>query len=131
MSSMPSFPEPHAPVPFTYNDDRAILPSASTHIRLLELYPSSGIEPEPASAAAIRTDEDDSDAHFSSLLVCEISSTPVATPRLFKALSYTWGRPDKTHTIEISGSRLGITASLDAALRHLRSRDEKVTLWID
>ncbi|KAF4837539.1 Heterokaryon incompatibility protein 6, OR allele [Colletotrichum siamense] len=131
MSSVPSFPEPHAPVPFTYNDDRAILPSASTHIRLLELYSSSGIGPEPASAAAIRTDEGDSDAHFSSPLVCEISSTPVATPRLFKALSYTWGRPDKTHTIEISGSRLGITASLDAALRHLRSRDEKVTLWID
>ncbi|KAK6218965.1 heterokaryon incompatibility protein [Colletotrichum tabaci] len=130
MASVPPLPDQQSTVYFRY-DDHARLSSASTHIRLIELYPSRhGGDIGPGS-----TDEDDarrSAAHYSSPLRCSITTTPIATPRPYEALSYTWGPPEKSHSIDIaSGGRLGITASLDAALRHLRRRDEPVTIWID
>ncbi|TDZ83713.1 Heterokaryon incompatibility protein 6, OR allele [Colletotrichum sidae] len=131
MSSVPTLPKPQDPDKFSYTSAGGCLPSASTHIRLLELYPWRADADESASESG-GTDEDrERAAHYSSPLVCDISVTPTANPRLFKALSYTWGPPDKTHAIEIARTRLGITASLDTALRHLRRRDGPVTLWID
>ncbi|KAK1714507.1 heterokaryon incompatibility protein [Colletotrichum acutatum] len=131
--SVPPLPDQQDIAEFSYTNDKVILPSASTHIRLLELYPSThGFDAASASAsgAPSNTDEGDSDnasSHYSSPLRCALSTTPIATPRLYKALSYTWA----THSIDIEGASLLITASLDTALRHIRRKDELVTLWID
>ncbi|KAJ0160364.1 Heterokaryon incompatibility protein 6, OR allele [Colletotrichum tanaceti] len=134
MASVPPLPDQQSAVYFSY-DDHARLSSASTHIRLIELYPPRhGGDTGPGSI----TDEDDarrSAADYSSPLRCSITTTPIATPRPYEALSYTWGPPDKSHSIDVVAGggrrRLGITASLDAALRHLRRRDGPVTIWID
>ncbi|GKT41051.1 heterokaryon incompatibility protein 6, OR allele [Colletotrichum spaethianum] len=134
MASVPTLPSRQSASNFSY-DTQARLPSASTHIRLLELYPSGrGTHATSASSSgADSTDEDEPGhaAHYSSPLKCTISITPIATPQPYKALSYTWGQPDKSHSIEIGGAHLAITASLDTALRHLRQKDEPVTLWVD
>ncbi|KAK1599316.1 heterokaryon incompatibility protein [Colletotrichum navitas] len=133
MASVPKLPSRQNSVPhFSY--DRVRLPSASTHIRLLELYPS-----RHATGAAIISREDpppDQDdtgrgARGPSPLRCVVSTTPIDTPQPYRALSYTWGRPDKSHSIDVGGTRLWITASLDTALRHIRREDEPVTLWVD
>ncbi|KAG7057444.1 heterokaryon incompatibility protein [Colletotrichum scovillei] len=137
MPSVPPLPDQQDIAEFSYIDDKVILPSASTHIRLLELYPSThGFDAASASAsgAPSNTDEGDSDnasSHYSSPLRCALSTTPIATPRLYKALSYTWGTSGATHSIDIEGASLLVTASLDTALRHIRRKDEPVTLWID
>ncbi|KAK0374398.1 heterokaryon incompatibility protein [Colletotrichum limetticola] len=137
MPSVPLLPDQQNIVEFSYTNDKVILPSASTHIRLLELYPSThGFDAASASAsgAPSNTDEGDSDnasSHYSNPLKCALSTTPIATPRLYKALSYTWGTSRATHSIDIEGASLLITASLDTALRHIRRKDEPVTLWID
>ncbi|KXH68419.1 heterokaryon incompatibility protein [Colletotrichum salicis] len=137
MPSVPPSPDQQDIADFSYNHDEAILPSASTHIRLLELYPSThrfDAASASASGAPSNTDEGDSDnasSHYSTPLKCAISTTPIATPRLFKALSYTWGTSGATHSIDVEGASFRITASLDTALRHIRLKDEPVTLWID
>ncbi|KAK1974411.1 heterokaryon incompatibility protein [Colletotrichum cereale] len=139
MSSVPALPDQQsaaAAACFSY-DDRARLPSASTHIRLLELYPSrhaTGATSASPSGDADSPDEDSpgrAAARDSSPLRCAVSTTPIDAPRPYRALSYTWGLPEKSHSIDVEGARLGITASLDAALRHVRREDEPVTLWID
>ncbi|KAF4544522.1 Heterokaryon incompatibility protein [Lasiodiplodia theobromae] len=49
----------------------------------------------------------------------------------YTALSYTWGtgRPDAT--IVCDGQPLGITISLETALRHFRRKDHAIVMWID
>ncbi|KAK2060712.1 HET-domain-containing protein [Colletotrichum caudatum] len=89
------------------------------------------LHPLPGGAGSPDEDELGRAARRSSPLRCAVSTTPVATPRPYKALSYVWGPQDKSHSIDIGGARLGITASLDTALRHLRQDDEPVTLWVD
>ncbi|OLN86983.1 Heterokaryon incompatibility protein 6, OR allele 5 [Colletotrichum chlorophyti] len=135
MSSVLSPPEPpKGRAHFSYDNDIARLPSASTHIRLLELYPSragAGAASASASAPGDGGESNDSFAHYSSPLVCSISVTPIARPRQFNALSYTWGPAEKSHVVEIAGAHLGITSSLDTVLRYLRRRDDSVTLWVD
>ncbi|EFQ34261.1 heterokaryon incompatibility protein [Colletotrichum graminicola M1.001] len=134
MASVPTWPSRQNSVPrFSY--DQVCLPSASTHIRVLELYPSRHAT-SVNSASPDEVDPPDEDgpgcaARYSSPLRCAVSTTPIDTPRPYKALSYTWGKPDKSHGIDIGGARLGITASLDTALRHVRKENEPVTLWID
>lgn len=102
---------------FTYS----ALPSKTHYIRLLTLFPS--------------TEE-------ASVLRCRLTSVAVDTFPAFKALSYTWGPPERTHTLWVEKARpsssasaqflsLRITASLDEALRHLRGSKDDLTLWID
>lgn len=107
-----------APKEFTY----PALPSNSLHVRLLTLYPS--------------TEE-------TSRLKCRLTSVAIDTFPAFKALSYRWGPPERTHTLLVETTSqdqstdpaqfltLGITASLDEALRHLRDPKQDLTLWID
>ncbi|KAK2010497.1 HET-domain-containing protein [Colletotrichum eremochloae] len=137
MDPVPTLPNRQSAAPRFNYDEQARLPSASTHIRLLELYPSGQVtDPTSASASPSKPDLPDEDdpgcpAGYSSPLRCAVSTTPIDTPRPYRALSYTWGRPDKSHSIDIGGAHLGITASLDTALRHVRQKDEPITLWID
>ncbi|KAF1960458.1 hypothetical protein CC80DRAFT_501674 [Byssothecium circinans] len=90
------------------------LPCASTHIRLLDLYP-----PKSDSAKSAAT------------LNGRLYSTPIDSPSPYKALSYAWGTGGRTHSIHLSDIEVKITASLDEAIRHFRHPKEVVTLWID
>lgn len=49
----------------------------------------------------------------------------------YEALSYVWGAPSTSHTIQISSSALPITANCDTALRSLRRQSEDRLLWVD
>ena len=93
---------------FSYDD--AKLPSSKNHFRLLDLYPS------PDHSAPI---------------ICDISCHRIDSHKPFTALSYVWASPDRTDKATVCGKELGITRSLDEALRYLRDRDSVVTLWID
>jgi Heterokaryon incompatibility protein (HET) len=111
--------ESPATAQFTYKPSP--LPSASTHIRLIELFPpDKTVRWVPLASLK-----------FSSPLRCRIFSSPISAPPSFKALSYAWGEAERTHSLIISGRRAKITSSLDAALRHLRHPTEVVPLWID
>lgn len=82
-------------------------------IRILTLFPSEQLE---------------DDLHVS-LQIIDISSD---TRPKYEALSYVWGGNDKTGHVTIDGHyRLGVTASLDSALRHLRLRKKDRILWAD
>ena len=100
------------------------LETASTEIRLLELYPSQSDVPDGSG--------------WDKPLVCRLYKTSIANPSPYKALSYVWGDGRKTESIWVvsapgkSGeASIPITESLDAVLRHLRRPDETATLWID
>ena len=49
----------------------------------------------------------------------------------YKCLSYTWGEPTFTRSIEIEGKELHITPNLDAAIRRVRACDDYISIWID
>ncbi|KAF5627110.1 heterokaryon incompatibility 6 OR allele [Fusarium sp. NRRL 52700] len=93
------------------------LRTASTEIRLLDLYPSQGSVDSP--------------------LIGRLYTTAIANPSPYIALSYVWGLGDKTQSIEVSNlsdddkAVIPITESLETALRHFRKPDEVTTLWID
>ena len=106
--------------PSDFDYDSYSLPSAATHIRLIELLPTS-----PA------TTSESADHHFSSHLSCHLTITPIFEPKAYKAVSYTWGTSERTCSLDISGTKLPITPALDTALRHLRRRDEPMVLWVD
>lgn len=47
------------------------------------------------------------------------------------ALSYAWGEPVFDHCVQVNGMRYPITAALHEALRHIRSEDRAIFLWVD
>lgn len=79
----------------------------SKHIRVLHLLPGSQEE-------EIR---------------CELSIATSKVP--FQALSYVWGDSQYKKSITVQGETMEVTANLEAALRHLRSRCESRSLWVD
>ncbi|KAM5382967.1 hypothetical protein ACJA88_003500 [Fusarium oxysporum] len=93
------------------------LRTASTEIRLLDLYPSQGL--------------------VDSRLMGRLYSTSVESPSPYTALSYVWGLGGKTQSICVpsvdqdGGASIAITKSLETALRHFRKPDAVITLWID
>ena len=49
----------------------------------------------------------------------------------YTALSYTWGAPIFNEKIKIGDHHINITSGLAAAMRHLRSVNQSIFLWID
>ncbi|KAF2826116.1 hypothetical protein CC86DRAFT_276577, partial [Ophiobolus disseminans] len=54
----------------------------------------------------------------------------------FTALSYVWGNDPPTHRcfqlfVECEGAKLQVTANCHSALRHLRKKLGKMTIWVD
>jgi hypothetical protein len=49
----------------------------------------------------------------------------------YRALSYTWGSLDLSECIYCDGKILPVTANCKDVLRHLRSKTQSLTLWID
>lgn len=91
-----------------YNDATLLSPGA--HFRILHLHSSS---------------ED------TSPIICDITCHHISSRQHFIALSYVWGSNDRTHRATIGGQDSPLTASLDEAVRQIRSRDEVVAVWID
>jgi hypothetical protein len=63
-----------------------------------------------------------------------LSQMPIDWPGslpAYEALSYVWGSAERAHIIICNSRRMGITASLDTALRRLRRSHEPRILWID
>jgi hypothetical protein len=61
----------------------------------------------------------------------EMVRVPLASLPEYTALSYTWGRPKRTHVLGIAGAPFAITASLAEALRALPRIAPSEYLWID
>jgi hypothetical protein len=89
------------------------LPPGHYSIRLLRLLPSKD------KTAAIRCQ------------LVNYSLAPGQEPHLYKALSYVWGDQVDTVSILIDEDTLAITASLHAALLHLRHHSFEQIIWVD
>ncbi|KAI0102126.1 heterokaryon incompatibility protein-domain-containing protein [Nemania sp. FL0031] len=66
-------------------------------------------------------------------LRCSLTHVPIDSARrpIYKALSYVWGSPNVTEDIIVNGQNQKITLNLACAIRHLRSLETPVKLWID
>lgn len=64
-------------------------------------------------------------------LECTLQTVPLNDPGSYEALSYTWGDASQKCRITTDHHEQWITASLDCALRHLRSPVASRRLWID
>jgi hypothetical protein len=82
---------------------------ATREIRLLQLHPGE----------------------FTNDLVCSFIHGSIGHLVPYEALSYVWGSQDYKSPVTLSGHDWHVTPSLAAALRHLRSETESLTLWID
>ena len=49
----------------------------------------------------------------------------------YEPLSYVWGDPARTHSFSCDGKTLGLTQSLNHALRQLRKADSDRKIWVD
>lgn len=78
-------------------------------IRLLRLLPATDNEP----------------------LSCEIVTASLTSDIPFTALSYVWGSDVRCFTVKTSQGFIRITASLNAALRSLRSQTQSRLIWAD
>ncbi|WZH47160.1 heterokaryon incompatibility protein-domain-containing protein [Fusarium acuminatum] len=111
--------------------DSVKLQTASTEIRLLDLYPSQDevLQNEVNTAEA---------SDRQSRLVCRLYTTKIEKPACYTALSYVWGEGKKSRSIRVTNlssddgeASIPITESLNTALLSLRHADKTTTLWID
>jgi hypothetical protein len=56
---------------------------------------------------------------------------PFGTHPVYEALSYTWGTSPAREKIYVNGKTFRVGANLQVALRHLRHKNQRRTLWID
>jgi hypothetical protein len=78
-------------------------------IRLIELHPG---EPE-------------------SRLVCSLITVDLSSQPTYEAISYVWGKPEYSQSIQCNEGTLRITPSLHEALQHFRDTQKCKTLWAD
>jgi hypothetical protein len=85
--------------------------AASSQIRILILHPPAPENPEDLSGE---------------LVTVNIEDEPV-----YEALSYCWGDPDNSESLQLPEGQLSMTANLAAGLRQLRFLDRNRRLWVD
>jgi hypothetical protein len=56
---------------------------------------------------------------------------PIASKPKYVALSYVWGNPTDTVSIQLFGQEFQVTRNLAAVLRHIRSQYGIMAFWID
>lgn len=49
---------------------------------------------------------------------------------IYAALSYTWGDPAKTESINVDGKVLWVTENLAIALKHIRTPTKDIDIWM-
>ncbi|SCO92139.1 uncharacterized protein FRV6_16267 [Fusarium oxysporum] len=64
-------------------------------------------------------------------ICCELYHASLEQPDPYEALSYCWGSADNRPVISLNTCPHLVTKNLEAALRHLRSKNEPRTLWVD
>ncbi|KAE9372770.1 hypothetical protein N431DRAFT_439800 [Stipitochalara longipes BDJ] len=62
---------------------------------------------------------------------CTVTHASLDNAPEYDALSYTWGDASIETTIIADGAEFQATSNLEVGLRHLRKKDEIVTLWVD
>ncbi|KAI9155431.1 Heterokaryon incompatibility protein [Paramyrothecium foliicola] len=62
------------------------------------------------------------------LFTASLQSNPAPT---FEALSYVWGAPELSATIDLGAVKCGVTKGLDIALRRIRKRRHSRVVWVD
>ncbi|MCJ1256837.1 hypothetical protein MMC24_004662 [Lignoscripta atroalba] len=67
----------------------------------------------------------------SASIQCNLIQTSLDDNPTYEALSYTWGDPRITRTINLDGHNFLVTENLDDALRDIRHRTSKRTVWVD
>lgn len=85
------------------------LPHAREYLRVLTVYPGNASDP----------------------IRCNLRTVSFREEPSYEALSYTWGDPIATRSIEVDGSAFQVTSNLEQALRHLRDVENDLTLWVD
>ncbi|CZR68730.1 uncharacterized protein PAC_18629 [Phialocephala subalpina] len=98
------------------------LDPARREFRLLHVLPENDQAP---------TDEAIEIVDLTSPVRCTVTHASLDNAPEYNALSYTWGDPGKTVTIIVDGAEFEATKNLEAGLRHLRRKDQIVTLWVD
>jgi hypothetical protein len=69
--------------------------------------------------------------NFSAQIECTIQSGNRESLPKYKALSYALGDANITRRIIIEGCVFQATQNLESALRHVRCKEQAVTLWVD
>lgn len=64
-------------------------------------------------------------------IMCDIIHTSLDNPHEYMAISYAWGDPEDTETIQLEGHEYPVTSSLWHALARLRSIKNVVVVWAD
>lgn len=137
-------------VEFTYDESEALIHpnQRSTHIRLVEILPlevwivslvflfvtqliKSFTKAIPYLQKPPISTSDANTASLSCPLRLRLYSIPLASLPMYKALSYTWGPPNRSQRISMNGKDVHVTPFLEIALRYLRQPTELVTIWID
>jgi hypothetical protein len=68
---------------------------------------------------------------FAAPISCSLVHRSLDTDAAYEALSYSWGDPNCKRLISLNGLEFSVTKNLDAALRHLRYRQDERSIWID
>lgn len=82
-----------------------------TEMRIIELQPARFTGSEP--------------------LHCNLIATKLSDKPSYEALSYAWGNPVFTESVQSAGNDLAITSSLASALRRLRYNNGVRRIWVD
>jgi hypothetical protein len=90
----------------------AYCPLGPNQARFLTIFPASSMD----------------EGICSELITASLDDEIVAT---YEALSYTWESEMLTHRISVNDGPLNITENLFEAIRHLRHKKTKRTIWID
>jgi len=62
---------------------------------------------------------------------CTLRTVSFRDEPTYDALSYTWGDPTATKSIEVDGVAIEVTFNLEQALRHMRDAETDLVLWVD
>lgn len=89
----------------------------------------ANIDPDPEATITLLKLHPDKD--HDAPLRCETWPVALVAEPEYEALSYVWGDPAISDTVELNGQAVQISQNLSSALRRLRQPDTPLTLWID
>jgi hypothetical protein len=73
-----------------------------------------------------------SPGNYGSKIQCSLKTVSLSMLEdQYIALSYVWGDPTVTRSIEVNGNELPVTKNLENALQHMRDQIAERTMWID
>jgi hypothetical protein len=64
-------------------------------------------------------------------ITCQLFCSEQDNAPDYQALSYTWGEPDPTHSIDVNGNPFEVRENLFFALLEIRRPEKDITLWVD